>query len=215
MSNHGTTSTSGQASGQATGQLTGHEYDGIQEFDNPTPGWWHGLFLASVVFAGLYLLVWHFSIAGYSIEESWDDDQKEDLVRIFGNVGQLPADETSIVTQMSNPQFMLVAKATFAGNCATCHAKDGGGLVGVNLCDDYYKNVVKIEDLYRVISEGANNGAMPSWKNRLSQNERVILASYVASLRGTTPEHLNPPEGVVIPPWPKTAAAGSPPAGKK
>lgn len=25
-----------------------HNYDGIQEYDNPTPGWWHWLFWASI-----------------------------------------------------------------------------------------------------------------------------------------------------------------------
>ena len=27
--------------------LTGHDYDGIQEYDNPLPGWWKWLFVAS------------------------------------------------------------------------------------------------------------------------------------------------------------------------
>ena len=35
-------------------ELTGHEYDGISEYDNPTPSWWHLIFLASVVFSVFY-----------------------------------------------------------------------------------------------------------------------------------------------------------------
>ena len=37
-------------------QTTGHNYDGIEEYDNPLPRWWVGLFIASIVFAGGYLI---------------------------------------------------------------------------------------------------------------------------------------------------------------
>ena len=33
-----------------------HEYDGIQEYDNPMPRWWLLTFGGTVIFAGLYLL---------------------------------------------------------------------------------------------------------------------------------------------------------------
>ncbi|HVU64434.1 MAG TPA: cbb3-type cytochrome c oxidase N-terminal domain-containing protein [Phycisphaerales bacterium] len=188
-------------------QLTDHEYDGIREYDNPTPGWWHAIFLGSVVFSIGYLAFWHGSVAGWTIQDSWNDDQQAEFARIFGKVGELKPDEATILQEMSNKEFMQIAKSTFEGTCAACHKKDGSGDVGVNLCDDYYKNVTKVEDIYRVISEGANGGAMPSWKNRFSNNERVILASYVANLRGTNPAGGKAPEGVKIAPWPSAPAA--------
>ncbi|MBL8763317.1 MAG: c-type cytochrome [Phycisphaerae bacterium] len=200
---------------QSPGPLSSHEYDGIREYDNPTPGWWYAILTATVVFSAVYFVFWHASVAGWSIHDSWEDDQRAEYARIFGAVGQLKPDEASILAQMGNPKFMNIARATFIGNCASCHARDGGGDVGVNLCDESYKNVVKIEDLFRVITDGANGGAMPSWKNRLSDNERVILASYVASLRGTTPARAKAPEGQPIPPWPRPAApVATPPAPK-
>jgi cytochrome c oxidase cbb3-type subunit 3 len=195
-----------------TQQLTDHEYDGIREYDNPTPGWWHAIFLATIVFAVCYVAFWHGSAAGYSIEDSWNEDQRAEFARIFGKVGELKPDQATILTMMNNPQFMQIAKATFEGTCAACHSKDGTGGIGVNLCDDYYKNVTKIEDIYRVISEGANGGAMPSWKNRFSNNERIILASYVASLRGKTTSG-KAPEGNKIDPWPP--APPTPPTDSK
>jgi cytochrome c oxidase cbb3-type subunit 3 len=33
--------------------LTDHSYDGIQEYDNPMPGWWVWLFVATVVYSGV------------------------------------------------------------------------------------------------------------------------------------------------------------------
>ncbi|MBX3378481.1 MAG: c-type cytochrome [Phycisphaeraceae bacterium] len=184
--------------------LTDHEYDGIREFDNPTPGWWYWLFGASVAFSVFYLAFWHFSVAGWTIEEAWSDDQRAEFVRVFGSVGQLKTDDQSILQQIDNPQFMTIAKAAFVGNCSACHAKDGGGLVGVNLCDENYKNIKNPSDIFRVITDGANAGAMPSWKRTFSDNERVILAAYVASLRGTTPANPKAAEGQPIAPWKKT-----------
>lgn len=190
--------------------LTSHEYDGIREYDNPTPGWWHWIFAGSVVFSVFYVLFWHGSVFGWSVEEAWEADQRAEFQRIFGEVGELGHDRASILAQMENPKFMAIAKATFIGNCAACHARDGGGDIGVNLTDDSYKNVETVEDLFRVITDGANSGAMPSWQNRLSNNERVILASYVAALRGTTPASAKPAEGKVIPPWPVAEPAAAP-----
>lgn len=186
--------------------LTEHEYDGIREFDNPTPGWWHWMFGASVVFSVLYFVFFHFSVAGWTVEDLWSNDQRAEFVRIFGSVGQLKADDQSILQQMDNPQFMTIAKAAFIGNCSACHAKDGGGLVGPNLCDESFKNVKHVSDIFKVITDGANAGAMPAWKRTFSDNERVILAAYVASLRGTTPGNPKMAEGESIPAWPKPAA---------
>ena len=39
---------------QVRDHLMDHEYDGIQEFDNPTPGWWYMLFWACVFFSIFY-----------------------------------------------------------------------------------------------------------------------------------------------------------------
>jgi cytochrome c oxidase cbb3-type subunit 3 len=36
-----------------------HSYDGIQEYDNPLPGWWKWLFLATFIFSIFYWLYFH------------------------------------------------------------------------------------------------------------------------------------------------------------
>ncbi len=56
------------------------------------------------------------------------------------------------------------------------------------------------------MQKGANAGAMPAWKNRLSTNELVLVASYVASLRGSNPAVAKTAEGNVIDPWPEPPA---------
>lgn len=195
---------------EAESHLLHHEYDGIREFDNPTPGWWHLLFIGSVVFSIGYVMFWHMSPIGWTPEQAVAWHQDLEAKKLFSS-GDIKPEAASMVKLMSSPALMSHAAAMFQTNCAQCHAKDGGGINGVNLTDDYYKNTKTIEGLYKVISEGANNGAMPSW-NRFSEKERVLLAAYAASLRGTKPAVSKEPEGEVIPPWP-TAASLEHPAG--
>ncbi len=183
-----------------------HEYDGIREYDNPTPGWWHLIFMATVLFAGIYIPVYHFSDMTVSIQESWRESQVAEFKRIFGKVGDLQPDEATIVRMMNDETMLAVAQSTFVGNCAVCHGKDGSGINGVNLTDNSYKNVKKLEDVLTTITKGANLGAMPGWEQRLSQNERIIVAAYVAKLRGKNLAG-RAAEGEEIPAWPTVADA--------
>lgn len=181
--------------------LLDHEYDGIREYDNPTPGWWHAIFIATVVFSVFYVAFFHISPMSWTIQEQWTRKQNVETKKLFGTLSLQPV-QADIHKMQLDPKMMQVAKGMFEGNCAACHAKDGGGLNGVNLCDNNYKNVKTLEDIYTVITKGANNGAMPPWENRLSQNERVLISAYVASLRGTTPAAPRGPEGAVIDAFP-------------
>jgi cytochrome c oxidase cbb3-type subunit 3 len=197
------------ASPSESNKLLEHEYDGIREYDNPTPGWWHLIFLGSVVFSILYFIFWHFSPAGWSVEDAWQTHQTRETRKLFA-AGRIENDEASLLKLMKSPDLLNVASGLYVANCATCHSADGGagGLTGVNLTDDHYKNAKKLTDLYTVITNGANNGAMPSWKT-ISDKERVLLAAYVASLRGTKPANPKFAEGEVIAPWPTAPTDGS------
>lgn len=186
-------------------KLLDHEYDGIVEYDNPTPAWWHALFLASIVFSALYFAFFEFSPIAPTIHDRWRASQVAEFKRIFGAIGELKPDEPTILAMMEKPDMMAVAQGIFEGNCVACHAKDGGGGVGVNLTDDHYKNITKLTDFLNVLAKGAGNGAMPAWENRLSLNERIITAAYLATLRGTKPSNPKGPEGEIIAPWPKPA----------
>ncbi|MFA6044723.1 MAG: cbb3-type cytochrome c oxidase N-terminal domain-containing protein [Phycisphaerales bacterium] len=183
--------------------LLDHEYDGIREFDNPTPGWWHVIFLGSVFFSVFYYGFWQFSPLAYSPQEAWQMKQSAATKKLFAALGDVAADVPSMQRLMKDDALMQYAQGVFLGNCAQCHAKDGGGINGVNLTDDSYKNVKVMPDIFNVITNGANNGAMPSWRNNFSDKERVLLAAYIASLRGTHPVNSKAPEGEQIAPWPK------------
>jgi cytochrome c oxidase cbb3-type subunit 3 len=110
---------------------------------------------------------------------------------------------------------LALGERLFAAHCVSCHAADGSGMVGPNLTDDLYRNVKVVADLHKVIAQGAGNGAMPAWSNRLHPNEIVLLSSYVARLRGKNiPSRFPPilPPGEPIAPWPAAPPPPPPPA---
>ena len=186
--------------------LTGHSYDGIQEFDNPLPGWWKWLFVASMVFAPPYFMFYHGGAEGRTADDRYDQALAANLRLQFSEIGELQPNRETVVKFLYKPNWLQVGKTVFKANCVSCHGRDGGGLIGPNLCDENYKNVKDIADILTVLQNGANAGAMPAWKNRMSENELILTASYVASLRGTTPGTAKAPEGKVIPPWPEAPA---------
>ena len=186
--------------------LTDHEYDGIREFDNPTPGWWNWLFIGSFFFAVLYFTAYHLGTAGTSVAQAYENEKIEASKRMIAAYGDLPVDEKTILENLHNQNLIAVGQSLFATNCISCHGKDGQGLVGPNMTDDYYKNIKTLGDFGKVIQNGAANGAMPSWKNRLASTEIVAAAVYVANLRGKNLPGPRGPEGELAPPWPDAPA---------
>jgi cytochrome c oxidase cbb3-type subunit 3 len=189
-------------------RLMDHEYDGIQEYDNPLPRWWNWLFIGSIVFSGLYVTWYHIGV-GPSVEEKYDAEVTAYVERLLEALGEIQADDATIVRFMNNEDWMKAMSGTFVGNCSQCHAADGGGGIGPNLTDDRYKNVTTPKDIYDVIANGIEGASMAAWKDRLRDPQIILLASYVASLRGTTPANPIAPEGNVAPPWPEAPAEGA------
>lgn len=192
-----------EVDGDPIDELTGHQYDGIQEFDNPLPGWWKWLFVASIVASPPYWIYYHSGTPGRTVIERYEVALADNARLQFAEVGELGGDRATIVKYMNETGWLTFGKSIYQTNCISCHKADGSGLVGPNLTDQYYKNVMHIEDIFTVVVNGAGGAAMPSWKNRLSQNEMVLVSAYVASLRGAAVGgSTRLPEGNLIPPWP-------------
>jgi len=192
----------GNNTGDAYGDLLDHEYDGIHEYDNPTPGWWHLIFIACVLFAIPYTIFFHWSPMGWSIYDQYNAEVAAHTQEMFGDLGTLTPDDKTIASLMSNEKFMSAMKGTFATKCAACHLASGGGMVGPNLTDDVYKNVKSLADIYNVIDKGVVSAGMPAWGRQLSDIEIILMSAYIGSLRGTNVPGGKGPEGEQIAPWP-------------
>ena len=181
--------------------LMDHSYDGIQEYDNPLPGWWKFLFWVSIIFSPIYYYYFHCGMEGRSIYDQYNNHMAEIYELKFSEIGELTADKETILKYMDEPKWLAVGEVIYQTNCVSCHKADGSGDVGPNLTDEHWKNVRKLEDIATVIQEGASNGAMPAWKNRLTHpNQIVLTAAYVASMR-KNPLPGKKAEGDKIPDW--------------
>ncbi len=177
----------GESRMSTSNPLTDHAYDGIQEYDNPLPVGGNGSLssrLSSASSTGcssiLGLLANHVRFAQRQRSRSGSE-----TVRTLGTLNQ---DRATLVRFMKKPDWVSYGKSIYKTNCQSCHGPDGGGLVGLNLCDNKWKNVKHVEDIMTVINNGANNNAMPAWKQRFSDPRDVIMVSaYVATLLGTKP----------------------------
>ncbi len=181
---------------------TDHSYDGIEEYDNPLPGWWKWLFIGCIAFTPFYWIYYHSGVSGRSVEDQYAVALAENTRLQFAEIGDLTPDTATVAKFMYKDNWVKVGKSVFRANCISCHGREGEGKVGPNLTDAEYKNVKTLGDIARVINNGAGNGAMPKWSNRLHVNEVVMVAAYVASLRDTNVEGGRPPEGNQIAPWP-------------
>jgi cytochrome c oxidase cbb3-type subunit III len=192
-----------QASGSThTDAPLGHSYDGIREYDNPLPGWWKWLFIASVFFTPFYLLYFHVGATGRSLPEQFQLALDENQKKKYADLGPLSPDAPTLIRFMNEPEWNEVGKSIFKQNCVNCHGPDGGGLIGPNLCDDNFKHIKKVTDIIKVINEGVAGGAMPAWATRIpNQNDIIMVSAYVASLRGSTPAKAKGPDGSSIPAW--------------
>ena len=187
--------------------LTSHNYDGIQEYDNPIPGWWKWIFIGTILFTPLYLVWFHAPGMGRDHFGRYDVAMAENLRLQFGDLPDLEPDAPTLVKYMHEEDWLKVGASTFAAQCRSCHGPDGSGGTGPNLTDDLYINVERIEDFGTVLKEGANNGAMPAWENRLHPKELVLVAAYAASLRGQNlPSSYGGDPGKPIDPWPEQPA---------
>lgn len=173
-----------------------HDYDDIQELDNPIPAWFNWLFYGSVIFAFIYLLNYHVFNLGklqdeeYAIEMKEAEVAKEAYLAKSGNV----IDENNVKLD-AGEGVLSAGKAVFAQNCVACHGQNAEGIVGPNLTDEYWLHGGKINDIFKVIKYGVPEKGMISWEKQLTPKQISDVANYIESLKGTNPANPKAPQG--------------------
>jgi cytochrome c oxidase cbb3-type subunit 3 len=175
--------------------LLDHEADGIRELDNNLPRWWVWLFYLTIIYSVIYLGYYHVfakdktSAAEYAVEQAAGDKIKQASMAKF---------ETSInaLEPGKDQAELFQGRQTYDLLCAPCHRVDGGGLVGPNLCDNFFIHGSNFVDSVKTIWNGVPEKGMITWKTTLNPQQIHAVASYIYTLRGTNPKNPKPPENL-------------------
>jgi cytochrome c oxidase cbb3-type subunit 3 len=192
---------------QATGvETVGHEWDGIEELNNPLPRWWLLSFYACIVFAIGYSVVypaipllnkgtdgvWGWTSRGQLAQETKVEDARRGP--LLAALAATPIEKLS-----ENPQLMQAAvsggRAAFRVNCVQCHGAGAAGSTGYpNLNDDDWLWGGNIKEIETTLVHGirqpgddqTRNSMMPSFGRDalLTPAQVADVTSHVRTLSG-------------------------------
>lgn len=174
-----------------------HDYDGIQEQDNPAPPWLTRTFVGCIVFAAAYFVWFHVAHQGALPVEKFDSAWAEyqAMRKEAAKTEVVAVDEGVLTAEVNDAELITRGKQVFAEKCVGCHTDNGRGLVGPNLTDDYQIHGHSRMDLYTTVSQGVLDKGMPAWGEQLPQHDVLAAAVYVSTLRGTNVPGGKAPQG--------------------
>lgn len=183
----------------AQDRIREHEYDGIQEYDNPVPAWWNWIFIGTAVFSLAYFVYFHVG-SGEGVIASFEREvaaieaakPKPDPASPAADGGRT---EASLAALMSDAAAVEKGKAKYMLVCFACHGAEGGGLVGPNLTDDHWiHGRGTLLDIHKVVREGVVEKGMAAWEKQMPPEELDAVVAFVGTLRNTNKPG-KPPEG--------------------
>ncbi len=173
---------------QAGPETTGHTWDGdLQEYNNPLPRWWLGLFYLTIAFSVAYLVLYpglgaFQGTLGWNQVGQWRAQSDEASAVAARELGRYAG--KSIEELARDPGAIKVAKNLFAANCSMCHGSDARGAKGFpNLASP---NLTWGRDPEAIVATigGGRQGVMPAWGAVLGADGVEAAANYVYSLSG-------------------------------
>lgn len=169
---------------------TGHVWDGdLREMNNPLPRWWVGLFVITIVFAGVYLAFYP-GLGNSAGKLGWTSKgqfQAEiakgeaDVAPIYARFdGMTPED------MAKDPQAHAIGERLFMNNCSQCHGSDAHGSKGFpNLTDADWLHGGTPDKIIETLNQG-RIGQMPPMAAAVGSADDVKnVAHYVLSMSGS------------------------------
>jgi len=182
-----------------------HQWDGIRELETRPPRWWALVYLACVVFAVGYWIVYPTWPVGNGFTHglfNWSSRGAANTELERAEAAQaglnLKLAQSSLETIAKDPDLLRFAlaggRAAFVNNCTPCHGSGAQGQPGYpNLLDDDWLWGGKLADIQRTIQVGINSThpdtrltQMPAFGTAGMLNRQQIndAAEYVLSLTG-------------------------------
>jgi cytochrome c oxidase cbb3-type subunit 3 len=154
---------------------TGHQWDGIEEYNNPLPRWWVWVFYATIVWGIGYTIAYP---AWPLIKEATPGllgaSTRADVAAEIAAVDAANAaiKEKLIAADLNgiqaDPELAAYAEragaAVFRTNCTTCHGSGAAGFEGKgypNLLDDDWLWGGTMEDIHLTVTHGIRNTTDP------------------------------------------------------
>ncbi|MBD7977539.1 cytochrome-c oxidase, cbb3-type subunit III [Serpens gallinarum] len=170
-----------------TEKTMGHSFDGIEEYDNPLPRWWFLLFIGTIGFAVLYLILypglgnWKGVLPGY--ENGWSQvaQWEREVARADGQYGPIFAKYAAMPLEevARDEHAQKMGGRMFATYCSICHGSDAKGSMGFpNLADDNWRWGGSPNDIKSSILHG-RTGVMPAWGAVIGEDGVKNVAAYV------------------------------------
>ena len=179
-------------------KLLNHEYDGIQELDNPMPGWWLYGFYFTIALGVIYLLYYDVFRIGPSQSEEYQREM-EIAAQMYGVDEAEEALDFALLEVLTDEESLAIGREVYinpAQLCVTCHGANAQGLVGPDLTNNYWKYGCDLESIMNSIKTGFPQRGMPAYGSgrRISDLDLHKMASYLISLRGSSPAGARPPD---------------------
>ena len=203
-------------------ETTGHQWDGIEELNNPMPRWWVWTFYATIVWGIGYSVAypaWPL-ITGATpglLGASTRADVAVEIARVDAANAEIKAKLVAADMNAIQADADLAAYAERAGaaifrtNCTTCHGSGAAGFEGKgypNLLDDDWLWGGTMEDIHLTITHGIRNttdpdarySQMPSFgaDELLDKAQIGQVAEYVLQISGQEHDAALATDGAVI-----------------
>ncbi|MEY4737119.1 MAG: hypothetical protein RL302_1438 [Pseudomonadota bacterium] len=174
----------------ASDNTTGHVWDGdLREMNNPLPRWWVWLFILTIIFAVIYLVMYPgFGSAPGKLGWTSAGQYQAEIDKGNAETAPLYAKFTAMKVEdvAKDPQAQAIGERLFMNNCSQCHASDArGGNSFPNLTDNDWLHGGTPEKIVETITKG-RIGQMPPMAAAVGTSDDVKnVANYVLSLSGS------------------------------
>ena len=171
----------------ASDNTTGHIWDGdLREMNNPLPRWWVWLFIITILF-GLVYLVMYPGLGNFGGKLGWTevgqyqaevDKGNAEVAPLYAKFAAMPVEDVS-----RDPQARAIGERLFMNNCSQCHGSDARGSKGFpNLTDNDWLHGGTPDKIKETITKG-RIGNMPPMAAAVGTADDVKnVANYVLSL---------------------------------
>jgi cytochrome c oxidase cbb3-type subunit 3 len=201
-------------------ETVGHEWDGIEELNNPLPRWWVITTYLTIIFAIGYMVVYPaIPLLNKGTEGVWGWSSRAQLAAEMeaGAAGRKAATNAiaavSLEALVKDEKLMPLAiaggAAAFKQNCVQCHGSGAAGSLGYpNLKDDDWLWGGNIQEIELTLQHGiraaddpaTRTSLMPSFGKDgiLNAGQVSDTAAYVRSLSGKAPNDATAQRGQAV-----------------